>query len=184
MAVITTTVVPVITLFPWTDVGGQSPDSIQPVGEIMANSLEEDVTISGVGDTQEIRWSVTLPANYSYVLQDFTAMIAVAAANTWEDNQSLIFLDLSATAVPAFRWGVGLKAEGVTRAPGTTSQLQTYRPNAYPKFQITGGGIFQATFVDLTTDEPAAVFNCTARFLQYTIGQRYDASINTPLLIR
>lgn len=185
MAVVTTTIVPSLTFFPWTDEGGQSPDTIQPIGEIMANSLEEDVTLSGTGDTQEIRWNITLPVNYSYVLQDLAIMLE-STAMTWNDNQTLIFLDLVDGPVPAFRYGVGLlsQAGASGRGPGTTSSIKTWRPTAYPKFQQGGAGVWQSTLVNLTTEEPAAVLNATARFLQYTIGQRYDAGINTPQLIR
>lgn len=186
MAIVTTTVVPELTIFPWRDPGGLQSDRIQPIGELIANSLEEDITLSGTGDTQEIRWTVTLPVNYTYVLQNFSATIDVAAANTWEDVQWLGFQDLAGKigSLPVFRYGIGLKSEGVVRAPASVVQKQVYRPNAYPSFQQLGGGVWQATYVDMTTEEPAAIFNSTARFLIYRIDQQYDVAVNTPQLIR
>lgn len=162
-------------------------DTIQPVGELMANSNDEAITLSGTGDTQEIRWAVTLPVNYSYVITGISANIELAAANTWEDLQNLMWIDTNATSPPfgqSFEWGIGLESKGVARFPGTAQQVQVYHPIKLPTFQMLGGGTLQATFVDLTTEEPAANFNCTARFLMYTIGQQFDAAINTPQLIR
>ena len=183
MAIVTTVITPSLTMFPWSDLDGQQPDSIQPIGELMANSVDEDVTLSGAGDTQEVRWSITLPQNFNYVLQDITANISLAFTNTWSDLASMILFDLSGQ-VPAFNWSVGMKSEGVTRGPGTVGQRQTWAPNYLPKFQLGSGGIVQTTFVDLTAEEPAAVFNGTARFLIYTVAQRYNSAVNTPLLVR
>lgn len=185
MAVVTTTIVPALTIFPWTDLEGTKPDNIQPIGELMANTRDGAITLSGTGDTQEARWVVTLPPNYSYVLQDYSASINISAANTWEDLQTLIFQDTGGAAgTQTFEWGINLKSEGVTRGPSTVIQIQTYRPLAYPKFQMRGGGVLQSTFVDLTTEEGAANLNATARFLIYTIAQQFDTSVNTPLLVR
>lgn len=185
MAIVTTTIVPVLTLFPWQSRTGVQ-DTLKPVAELMANSRDEAITLSGTGDTQETRWSVMLPPNFTYILKDFSASIDIAATNTWEDLQSLIYFDtVSGGSSQTFEYGIGLKSEGVARRTGTTSQEQVYRPIApLPSFMQVGGGLWTATFVDLTTEEGAANFNCTARFLVYTIAQQFDVQVNTPLLTR
>ncbi len=186
MAIVTTSIIPTLTYFPWADRGGVIEESIQPVGELIANSRDEPVTLSGVGDTQELRWNWTLPPNNSYVCIDLTATINIpAAANTWEDVNSLIFFDTTELAAQTFEWGIGLISDGVAHQAGTVNQGKFYRPaSPLPTFQQNAGGSWQAAFVNLTTNEPAANFNGTARFLVYTIGQQYDAAVNTPLLIR
>lgn len=187
MAIVTTTIVPVLTLFPWADKFAGMPKSIQPIGELMANSRDAAITLSGAGDTQEARWSITLPANYAYVLTNYSSTIAVGATNTWPDLQSLIFSDTigSLGGTQTFEWGVGLKSDGVTIRPGSVTEIQVYRPTGpLPSFLQFGGGIWNSTFIDLTAEEPVAELNATARFLVYTVDQQYDANVNTPQLIR
>lgn len=167
MAIVTTTITPALTLNNWTDTGGIQPNSMQPIGELLAVSQDESITLSGTGDTQEARWSVALPVNYAYVLKDWSVTIDISAANTWVDEQNLIFLT-SGTELQTFEYGVGCHSRGVIRGPGTTNQKQFYKPNFYPSFLQFGGGTWQSTFVDLTTEEGAANFNGIARFLVYT----------------
>lgn len=187
MAIVVSTITPELTLFPWQDPGGSQGDSIQPVGELVANSLDAAITLSGAGDTQEARWQVTLPNNYTYVLHDISCMIEIAATNSWPDNQWLGFLDTAGQpgALPGFRFGVGLTSPGVVIGAASVVERQVYRPTSeLPHFQQLGSGVWQATFVNLTAEEPVGTFNGHARFLVYTIDQQYDVAINTPQLIR
>ncbi len=186
MAVVTTTIVPELTFFPWQDRGQNMGKGLAPVGEIIANSRDAAITLSGAGDTQEARWVITLPPNNSYVMIDYSATINIgAAANTWETVQSLVFFDTTLLGPQTFEWGVGLVTDGESSLPGTINKAKVWRPaSPLPTFQQNAGGLWQTTLVDLTAEEPAANLNATARFLVYTIDQQYDAAVNTPQLIR
>lgn len=186
MAVITTTLTPVLTFFPWNDDSEIVAPPIQPVGELMANSRDEAVTLSGSGDSQECRWQLILPANFSYVLTDVSAsMTIVAGTNTWSPEQNLMFQDTTAQANQTFEFSIGLTSLGVARHPGSVNQLRTWRPFLdLPKFQQRGDSIWQITLVNNNLEEDAGVANITMRFLQYKLTQQFDSAVNTPVLVR
>lgn len=182
MAIITVTFTPALVFTPWTDAPG-APKDPSPVGELNAGTAGGSMTLSGAGDTQEARWTVTLPANYSWVLTDvaLSMQTATAGTNSWPDLQNAQYFDGNTGLL----YALGLISDGVMVGQGSLAEIQAYRLRGdKPTFMQKAGAIWQFTLVNLTAEEPVGIFNAHARFLAYTIDQEFDTRINTPVLTR
>lgn len=187
MAIEATTFTPDSTIFPWADADGQA-DTTQPIGELMFNVKDGVIPVPGAGDSQEVRCDVTLPPNFSYVLTDLTMSllgVGLKAADNWENLASLIYLgDVTPGSPDGIEWGLGWTSEGPTNATGLV-WFHVYKNfGKIPGFQQNAGGLWQTRVQNKTVDDIGAQFQFTMRFLIYTIGQQFDAAINTPQLIR
>lgn len=187
MAIITTTLVPTISIFPWSDASGQTR-TVQPVAELTAILNLGAVALTGVGDTQLVIADFELPQNFSYVLTDATAMIRVAglpAANNWDLLGSLVVLDgANVPAAQTKRYSLGWTSPGPSQFAAAQSDITYTTIVPPPTFQTQGLGFYFLRWFNVTTNEPAATVSMTMRFLQYTIGQVYDSGVNTPMLTR
>lgn len=187
MAIVTTTLIPELTFVPWTEVGHEHvgiESNPKPFGELIANTRDGVITLSGVGDTQEVRWSITLPPNFSYVLKDLAVSVAVDGTNTWPAQANLVFFNTSAEAPQTFEYGLGMTSEGLSLGT-TVTEARHYRPaGPLPSFMQLADNVWQIVVVNATLQEPVANFNGVGRFLMYSIAQQFDTSINTPLLTR
>ncbi len=184
MAIVRTTLVPAFTIDPWVEGSGRG-NSIAPFGELIAqvNPSSTNVTLSGAGDTQEVICTFTLPVNFVYVLSDVAVNIQVlgaAALNTWDDLNYLTYVGDGRV------WGVGWKNVDEDKIATHTSSTSKIYTNAapLPNWAQTGGGTWHTTFTNLSQEEAAATLYFTMRFLVYSVQQRLDARINTPLLVR
>ncbi len=189
MAVIRSTLAPILTMDPWVEGSGQI-FSEAPFGELIAqvNPSTTNVTLSGAGDTQEVICNVVLPPNFVYVLADLSVNIQVLGApalNTWDDFNYLTYVGTTAGG-DARVWGIGWEnVSGSAVAAHTTAGSKIYTNGGpLPNWTQAGGGTWHTTFTNANQEEAAATLYFTMRFLVYSIAQRLDARINTPVLIR
>lgn len=185
MAIVTTTVVPVLRIFNWSGATGQGKASA-PIGQLIASARDAAVALTGVGDSQQVNCNVTLPDNYTYVLTDASAGIDIAglpAAINWDVLGTCIYFP-PADEPDNATYGLTWASDGAVQGPGVFSNQQ-YEMNArYPKFQLQPGALFQSSFHNVTTNDIGAGFNFHLRFLIFTIAQEFDSRVNTPELIR
>lgn len=181
MALIKTTIVPVLTVEPWTDPSGPGlPGTPQPMAELIANSKDAAVALSGAGDTQEIAWDITLPVNFVYILTDISVNVlgtGLPAVITWDALAFCQFLGSGR------EYSIGLKSSGPSQI-GANSSMSWTNDQVLPNWLIVGGGTWVSRFSNAVEEEIGVTFNATARFLQYSIAQRFDSRINTPQLTR
>jgi len=184
MAIITTTIVPILGLFPWSDATGQQR-TVQPIAELVAAINQGSVAATGAGDTQFLIADFGLPPNFSYVLTDASAMIRVPslpALHNWDVLAGCVLLDPE-SAAPRKRYSLGFESPGAHQFSTTASDLDYVLHNKPPTFQ-TRDGFFFIRFVNVTENDLSAELNMTFRFLVFTKSQEYDSGVNSPLLTR
>lgn len=180
MARVLTTVVPTLHTFPWSGARGEGP-SIRPIAELLAFANGAAITISGVGDTQQIQVLVTLPVNYTYAWVYANAAIVGAGAKTadnWEDDAALNYTT-SGTFV-ATSW----ISAGASEQTGNWVKSFRLPEGTLPNTLLRGGDPVASQFMNLSTDDIAVTFSMTLRFLVYTVVQEFDTAVNTPILVR
>lgn len=189
MSVDVTVLTPAESIFPWDD-SVDTPDllkQVRPVGELRIVVRDGAVAIGGVGDSQEVRIDNTLPVNFSYVMKDASLLVTGAglpAASNWELQASMVYNHREDAAPTIIQWGLGWDSPGAAGA-STAFWNTIYRPIAkLPSFQMTQGSQIQTRLTNLTTNDIAVTINYTLFFLVYTLNQRFDSNINTPLLTR
>lgn len=189
MAIETTTLVPVLQFFPWSDTRAPlaGSDALRPMGELYSVIVDGVIAAPGASTNQVLRVDTTLPANFVYSLIDISMSmlgVGLATAGNWENLATCIIFDLSASPpVPNKEYGVNLVSDGV--AQSDANWIQVWRPaSPLPTYLYSGGSIVQTRYTNLTDNDIASSCNFIARFLQYSVAQQYDAGVNTPQLIR
>lgn len=180
-----------LSLFPWSDTDAPDPGrrGIRPQAVLLGVIRDGVIDQPGVGDNAHVRLNlVPLPANFMYVLTDYSCSIAgtgLAAADNWENNATLIYQDTvgGIGSSQSLEYSIGLTSIGPAQVDA--AWISTWRPTlALPTFMMAGGGNLQARFTNLTNNDVAGNLNAIVRFLVYTLTQEFDAGVNTPLLIR
>lgn len=187
MALITTTLVPVIQTFPWSGGGG----NISPVprGELIASIQSGAVAATGAGDDAQVNVAIDLPVNRSYFMTDFSATVQTDGANTWELGIDLVYVDAGDAAQRRMRYGFSCEALRPV-FDGDFESLIYQCTFPLPKFQMmpliggADGSTVQMRFRNVNLQEIAATIDLTARFLIFTVDQRYNVEVNYPQLVR
>jgi hypothetical protein len=163
---------------------------LAPLGEIFAVVRDGVIAQPGVGDSANVTSNVTLPVNFMYALTDISVDIDVAGLigdNNWALRGTAIWFDTVGVTPSSAKleFSVGLSSPGaIAQQSGTRAGVSFFPIGPLPNFLQVGGGLWNFTFENLTTNDIAANFNFVARFLRYTVAQQFDAGVNTPSLTR
>lgn len=187
MALVTTSITPVISTFPY-EVMAPIRYTDQPRGELIASIQSGAVAATGSGDDAQVNIAVNLPVNFSYVMTDFSVSVETDGTNTWQSEACLVYVDAEAAAQRLVRYGM--------RCPGSICQDGDFEAMVYqtlfslPKFQMMpfrGGAAGSQVFMRLRNvnlQEIAATVDMTARFLIFDVAQRYTVPVNIATLTR
>ncbi len=162
--------------------GGVIAKSDAPRGEVIFEEPSGAVTLAGVGDTQTVSVSLTLPANFAYVLKDlFFALQSNTDIADWDDTANVSYRtagDVVAIQIPLMSTGVAHFSGG----QGIRMYDWTHLPTGLTR--AAGDASMSVNLANLVTNGEAASVRFYARFLQYDVSQHHDVEVNRPTLIR
>lgn len=181
MAVVTTAFAPEARIFPWATVS-KPDDTIVPRAEITFSVVGGAVTVSGVGDTQEVEVTCTLPRNYAYVLADLFYSVALSETNLWPASSSSLY---RAQAGPPVLYLEAMSENLV--GGGNWLNMRSYRLDDKPTLLLKtpdSTAVLQSQIHNSNTAQPDAFLWYFARFYMYDFDQANRWEVNTPLLTR
>lgn len=145
------------------------------------------ITISGVGDTQELRFICALPNSYAYVVQEISIFQLYGDdIDAWENWGACRIKNNQSGKTWAHSMDLWSRGEYNKDAIGSKN-YHLSSPGELNRLIIpgVGGANLQVTLSNVTTDQSAMVVDgFLARFLQFDINQAYFFGANTPVPIR
>lgn len=189
MAVVSTSITPMAFRFPLIS-PLPSPEqwwSNNPMAEIVFTSKDEDITLSGVGDSQAVSWICNLPPGYGYTFEELNFGMYNSVDPTEVDGWSVPSFSNLVDQSPSL-WITPVLVERSVATPIASNGLRVWTPTAgLPKkvVQAIGTGAnFQINLQNLNTNKSALKVRAFARFFQFDLNQAYRTSVNAPVLVR
>lgn len=189
MANIQTVFAPDPVLFGFTGLpgGAQLDKTAYPRQEVLFKILDGDVTISGVGDTQDIAITCDLPQNFAYALSEIFLEIHGDDVATWDVAALGILQDGTNVGRTMNLCFEGLGKNVMFNTSGSFGPLsRAYQFVSIPQVILvpTDAPSLKIKLGNDTTDQSAMNINFVARLLMFDISQAHSAQVNTPIPIR
>lgn len=192
MALITTTLTPVVNVFPYSGI----PELLQNKSdfarsEILFTILNGVVPATAAGNNSFVQAACTLPVNFAYSLSDL--FLAVHSEDAGTNNYSpiaVIFASDDGVAGTMRSWQIFLpnKSEAVGEFSGALQETLTYCITCMPTMVMRAQeGRQIRLWINLynsSLEDEAYTVNLYARFQQFDINQVHSAQLNTQLPVR
>lgn len=188
MATVTTTLLPIVSTFPFT---GYVEPNLTPAarGEVLAVLKDGTWTASGAGDNQRLIIRVNLPNNFAYVVTDVQLEIkgSVGLVYNVDLQGALNLYNAGSVANRTLDVPIGLTCPG-DYALNLADQVATYRPlNLYKGIVIPAFNDnvrLECQFYNTTANDQQYDVDFVARFLQFDINQVHALAVNTAIPTR
>jgi len=181
MARVTTTLTPLPVLFPYSGIGSRQADESNAVQAEISFQINGDaITLSGVGDDQELIIDINLPRAFSYVhLESHIGIICDDSAQwepvAWGGLQNGGNTSARKYIAPVEFFSNGATTFGARRIWTAQSQIK-----ALIDIASDTKGKWQFRVGNPTTNQDAGTCFALIRFLQFSIAQQNDYRVNTP----
>lgn len=184
MAIELTTIAVPPQIFGYSTVPGGFIDRTNaPRGSVVFEDSSSEIPIPGLGDQQQLSVSMTLPANFAYVLVELNLSLQSATdMGDWDDTANGSFR--TAGAMVAL-W-IALHSPGVARVGSAAATTRSYDFQHLPRAltRADGSASMSVNVGNGSIDGEAAFLRFYARFLQYDVSQHHDVAVNLPTLTR
>lgn len=191
MAVVTTTVTPVVSIDPYTGVDELLQNrSDFPRSEIRHTRRDVTIAATGVGDNQFVSISGNMPQNFAYCLTDLFFSLESAAGNTNNFDTTIAFGLIDSLSTGSARtWELHLPNLGsIAVKDADQKQIMAYHFQVMPSMVMsppTGHQIgYELSAFNGTANDGAYLGNFYARFQQFDINQTINAAVNRQTPVR
>lgn len=168
--------------------GGIVEDTYQPVGLTWFTG-QTAIAVKSAGDETHIRWVLTFPTQYSYILKDIQLNLQLTLGVTHNFQQyGLIHVANGYSGYLGRQQGLGLKNDGISFEFGSAvavDPVRTYElAQPFHQLLVAPEGS-EMTWTFYVADENAGatnvgLFNFTACFYRFGLEQALSSALNAP----
>ncbi len=192
MATVITAPVPLITYQPYAGIA--DVDAVVtsiPRGHVEVSTFGAAIALSGAGDNQLLRMSVSLPVNFAYAMVDIMASIQASAGLLVDfEDDALMRLEDGLLTARTVIYDLQMTATGVGTIGSGPLGIKVYAPvHSVPNLIIKPSGPTQpVSFLfqvfNPNVEDIAYTFNFYAKFLRFDIDQTLHFGVNAPVPVR